>query len=299
MGNRQRRPRRGLPTLSTQATAVFSVSMVLLILGIVTLLTVATRSVAAEVRRSVGYVAIIRDTADAAQTASLKMLIEQAPSTASASYASASEVLARWQQMQPSDTASADIISALGINPFSAEWEVRVRNQYASSDSLAVVTAAVRAHPAVEEVVVHNEMVDAINSTIDTLTLALLIVAGALLFISLALINNTVRLSVYARRFTIHTMKLVGATPAYIRRPFVTANIIGGIIAAMLSYAILVMLLYYSRSVDPIVTRYLTPESMALTGIGMLLAGVTICGAAAFLAANKYIRSTYDEMFDR
>ncbi len=299
MGNRQRRPRRGLPTLSTQATAVFSVSMVLLILGIVTLLTVATRSVAEEVRSSVGYVAIIRDTADSTQVASLRQIVGHAPSTASASYASASQVLSRWQQMQPTDTASSDIITVLGINPFSAELEVKVKERYASTDSLAAITAAVGTHPAVEEVVVHNEMIDAINSTIDTLTLALLIVAGALLFISLALINNTVRLSVYARRFIIHTMKLVGATPGYIRRPFITANIIGGIIAAMFAYAILMMLLYYSRSIDPVVTRYLTPGSTALTGIGMLLAGVIICGGAAYLAANKYIRSSYDEMFGR
>ena len=115
----------------------------------------------------------------------------------------------------------------------------------------------------------------------------------------MALINNTVRLSVYARRFTIHTMKLVGATPAYIRRPFVIANIIGGTIAAMLAYAILALLLYYCRSIDPVVTQYLTPEGMACTGIGMLVAGVAICGFAALFAANKYLRAGYDELFGR
>ena len=299
MSRQQPRPRRGLPTLSTQATAVVSVTMVLLILGIVSLLGIATRSVGEEVRKSVGYVALVSEDATPEQRESLKRLLTGAPSTATATFASAEEVLARWQSMQPVDSVSANVISILGINPFSAEWEVRVKPAYASGDSLALILPRVKQHPAVEEVVAHREMIDAINSTIDTITLALLVVAAALLLISVALINNTVRLSVYARRFTIHTMKLVGATPAYIRRPFIIANIIGGTIAAMLAYAILALLIYYCRSIDPVVTQYLTPQGMAYTGIGMLIAGVVICALAALFAANKYLRAGYDELFGR
>lgn len=290
---------RGIPVFSTQATAVVSVSMVLLILGIVTLMGIAARQLGGEVRSSVGYVAVVSDSADEAALRSLRSLIESAPSTASATFAPADSVLARWEAMQPADTASADIVELLGINPFSAEWEVRVGERWASSDSLAAVTAVVRVHPAVAEVVVHQEMIDAINSTVDTLTLALLIVAAALLLISVALINNTVRLSVYARRFTIHTMKLVGATAGYIRRPFVISNIIGGIIAALLAYALLAMLLYYCRAIDPVVTGYITPGGLAVTGAGMLVAGVAISTLSACFAANKYIRASYDDMFGR
>ena len=297
MSRHQSRPiRRGLPTLSTQATAVVSVAMVLLILGIVSLLAVAARSIGSEVRSAVGYVALVRESASPDEKESLRQLLESAPSTSSASYASPDEVLQRWQALQPADSSASDIISIIGINPFTAEWEVKVKEQYASTDSLTAVTDIVKAHPAVEEVM-HREMIDAINSTIDTITLALLIVAAALLLISVALINNTVRLSVYSRRFTIHTMKLVGATAGYIRRPFIAANIIGGIIAALIAYAILAMLLYYCRAIDPVVTQYLTAESMALTGLGMLVAGVAICGSAALFAANKYIRLSYDRMF--
>lgn len=297
MSKRHDRPRRGLPTLSTQATAVVSVSMVLLILGIVSLIAMVARGIGDSVRESVGYVAILSDHATEGERAELKALIASSPATASATYASADEVLARWQSMQPTDSAGADIVAILGINPFSPEWEVRVKAPYASTDSLAIVTAPLREHPAVAEIVLHREMVDAINSTIDAITLALLIVAAALLLISVALINNTVRLSVYARRFTIHTMKLVGATPSYIRRPFVTANVIGGIIAALLAYAILAMLLYYCRALDPTATRFLTSQGVALTGLGMLAAGVAICGLSAHFAANRYIRATYDDMF--
>lgn len=298
MSRHQSRPiRRGLPTLSTQATAVVSVAMVLLILGIVSLLAVAARSIGSEVRSAVGYVALVRESASPDEKESLRQLLESAPSTSSASYASPDEVLQRWQTLQSADSSASDIISIIGINPFTAEWEVKVKEQYASTDSLTAVTDIVKAHPAVEEVVMHREMIDAINSTIDTITLALLIVAAALLLISVALINNTVRLSVYSRRFTIHTMKLVGATAGYIRRPFIAANIIGGIIAALIAYAILAMLLYYCRAIDPVVTQYLTAESMALTGLGMLVAGVAICGSAALFAANKYIRLSYDRMF--
>lgn len=293
------RRHRGIPLFSTQATAVVSVSMVLLILGIVALMGIAARSLGSEIRKSVGFVAVVSDNATDAERESLRALLAGAPSTASAVFAPADTVLARWQAMQPSDTASQDIVEMLGVNPFSAEWEVRVTEEYASSDSLAAATAPVRSHPAVSEVVVHQEMVDSINSTIDTLTLALLIVAAALLLISVALINNTVRLSVYARRFTIHTMKLVGATAGYIRRPFVVSNIIGGVVAAVVAYIFLLLLLCYCRSVDPVVTEYLSPEGLAATGAGMLAAGVAICGLAALFASNKYIHASYDDMFGR
>lgn len=293
------RPHRGISLFSTQATAVVSVSMVLLILGIVALLGMAARAVGSEIRSSVGFVAVVSDNATEQEHESLGRLLDGAPWVSSAVYAPADTVLARWQAMQPADSASENIVEMLGVNPFSAEWEIKVTESYACSDSLEAVTAVVRRHPAVAEVVEQREMVDAINSTIDTLTLTLLIVAAALLLISVALINNTVRLSVYARRFTIHTMKLVGATGGYIRRPFVWSNIVGGIVAALVACVILGALLYYCRTVDPVVADYITPSGLAVTAAGMFVAGVTICGLAALFAANKYIRASYDDMFGR
>ncbi len=294
-------PRRssGLPTLSTQATAVFSVAMVLLILGIVSLLAIGARRVGSEVKSSVGYVVVESLDAGEADLASLATLLRSSASSASATRATADDVLARWEAQQAVDSGQPGVVEMLGLNPFSPEWEVTVTEAYASSDSLNKIVAPLRDHPAVAEVVVHQEMIDAINSTIDTITLALLIIAAALLLISIALINNTVRLSVYARRFTIHTMKLVGATASYIRRPFLIANVAGGVVAAIIAFAILAILLYYCRSIDPAVTGYLTARGVAFTGLGMLVAGIAICGLAAFFAANKYIRSSYDDMFGR
>ena len=130
MSRHQSRPiRRGLPTLSTQATAVVSVAMVLLILGIVSLLAVAARSIGSEVRSAVGYVALVRESASPDEKESLRQLLESAPSTSSASYASPDEVLQRWQTLQPADSSASDIISIIGINPFTAEWEVKVKEQ--------------------------------------------------------------------------------------------------------------------------------------------------------------------------
>lgn len=299
MAHKTTRRSHGLPTLSTQATAVFSVAMVLLILGIVSLLAIGARKVGSEVRSAVGFVVVESPDATEADLAELGSLLREAPSSASAVRATADEILARWEALQPVDSGSPGIVEMLGLNPFSPEWEVTVTEAYASTDSLDTIVAPLKAHPAVAEVVVHQEMVDAINSTIDTLTLALLIIAAALLVISIALINNTVRLSVYARRFTIHTMKLVGATASYIRRPFLIANVAGGVIAAIIAFAILALLLYYCRSIDPTVIDYLSARGVAFTGLGMLVAGIAICGLAAFFAANKYIRSSYDDMFGR
>ena len=292
---------RAFPTLSTQATAVVSVAMVLLILGIVALIALAARRVGREVRENVGYAVVVSDNASASDLKSLRKLIEEAPATSSATFSTPDEVLAAWQHMIATDSTSeeeSDIVEMLGVNPFSAEWEVHVHEAYASTDSLAKITGQLRRHPAVTEIVIHQEMIDSINSTLNPLTVTLLIVAAALLLISVALINNTVRLSVYSRRFTIHTMQLVGATAPFIRRPFISSNIVGGIIAAMLAFVILVLLICYARTIDPIVIEYVTPQSIGLIGIGMFAAGVVICALAATFAANKYIRTSYDNLFD-
>lgn len=130
-----------------------------------------------------------------------------------------------------------------------------------------------------------------------SLALVLFVVAGALLLISFVLINNTVRLTVYARRFTIHTMKLVGATAGFIRRPFIWSSVINGVIAGIISIVVLGGLLFYLGTIDPEVLRVVDWRPAAMLFSGLFLAGILICALAAFFAANKYLRLGYDNMF--
>ncbi|WP_370455709.1 cell division protein FtsX, partial [uncultured Muribaculum sp.] len=144
---------------------------------------------------------------------------------------------------------------------------------------------------------VHTELVDSINRNINSVSLILIIITCALLFISFALINNTVRLTVYSRRFIIHTMKLVGATGSFIRRPFINANVVSGIVSALIASAILAGTLYYLQGIDSGIASAITWPQAACVFAGILIIGIIICAVAALFATNKYLRLDYDDMF--
>lgn len=287
--------RKSLPLFGSQATATASVTLVLLILGIVALLSLAASSLTRSVKENVGFVAMIGDDATEQQIGELRRYLSNAPFVKLATYATPEEVLARWKEMSGDDE---DIAGMLGVNPFSAEVEVKVKAEYASTDSLDKILAPMRNMPWISEVAVHSEMVDSLNKTVDTVRLALLIVAVALLLISFGLINNTVRLTVFGRRFTIHTMQLVGATNAYIRRPIVSGNMLSGVIAGSIASAILLGLVYYCMEIDPVISTVISYADVAIVASGMVIIGMLICSGAAKLAADKYLRSDYDSMFE-
>lgn len=286
--------RKSLPLFGSQATATVSVALVLLILGIVGLLTLAAASLTRTVKEQVGFVAMVSDNVTDRQLAEVRKYLSSTPGIKAVEYATADEVLRRWQDMAGDDE---DVAKLLGVNPFSAEIEVKVKSDYASTDSIEKIVAPMRKMAALSEITVHSEMVDSINRTFRTIRMALLLVALALLLISFGLINNTVRLSVYARRFTIYTMQLVGATNAYIRRPIVSVNMVSGVIAGIIAAVLLSGLVYYCMEMDPAVGEVIGPMDVAIVAAGMVIAGMVICSGASLIAANRYLGASYDKMF--
>lgn len=282
-----------LPLLSTHATAVVSVALVLIILGIVGLLGIAAHRVSTDIRQQVGFVVMLADDITPAQTEHLKSTLGKADYTARLTYSSADDVMRRWQQMGD----GGDDTELLGINPFAAEIEIGVTSEYADPELLQKVVTEVERMPGVAEVSLHADMVRSINATMRSLALVLVIVAAALLLISFVLFNNTVRLTVYARRFTIHTMKLVGAKAGFIRRPFIISSIINGIIAGLIALVALSGVLFYVSRVDEQILGLLTWQSAAMVMACVFVAGIVICAASAWLASNKYLRLGYDKMF--
>ncbi len=221
-------------------------------------------------------------------------MFDKASGVSSTVYSSPDVVLERWQSMVGEDE---DIVKLSGINPFVGELEVHVTSEYASSDSLDRMIAPLMLMPQVSEVKVHTELVDKVNATLRSVGLGLLIVAVALLIVSFVLIFNTVRLSVYARRFTIYTMKLVGATGSFIRRPFLVDNIVNGLVAGLIASIALALVVLYCRSLDLPVAEMFTLRTVLPVVGALLVTGVLICLIAALFATNRYLRLSYDEMF--
>lgn len=279
-------------TFSAQITSTISVALVLLVLGVVALIGIAARSITRDIKENMGFDIILADGVPEATVNSLKQQLSQSPFVSSFSYISATDALRQWQE----DTGE-DLTDVLDVNPFYGEFDIKVKEIYANVDSINAITTRLKANEAIGEINIHTEMVEAINRNIRSIATVLIVVAAALLLISFMLINNTVRLTIYSRRFTIHTMKLVGATPGFIRRPFLINNLIHGVVAAIIASALLAALIYYAHTLDASIAHAVTWEAAAWVFVGVLVAGMLICLVSALIATNKYLRLSYDDMF--
>lgn len=283
-----------IPLFTTRATATVSVALVLFILGIASFMGIAAHKVTKGIKENMGFVVLFNEEVTASDIDAVRSRLVKEPGVASTSYSSPEAVLDRWQKMVGEEE---DITRLAGVNPFVGELEVRVRSAYASNDSIGLITAPLQLMPQVSEIKVHTELVDRINSTLRSVSLSLIFVAVALLTVSFILIFNTVRLTVYARRFTIYTMKLVGATASFIRRPFLVDNIVNGLVAGIIASLALVGAVSYGRTFDLSIAEVLTWDSVVAVLVGVVITGILICLIAAIFAANRYLRLSYDEMF--
>ena len=178
----------------------------------------------------------------------------------------------------------------LGYNPFTASIEIKLNSDYANSDSIAKIEKKLKKNSNILEVKYPQELMDAVNDNIKKISIVLLSLAGLLTLISFALINNTIRLAIYSKRFLIHTMKLVGANWGFIRRPFLRRNIWSGIIAGLMADGILMGTAYTLVTYEPELIRIITPEVMLIVSASVLLFGIIITFLCAYASINKYLR---------
>ena len=268
-------------------TATVSVALVLILIGVTAFLGLSARTMSRELKENMGFSIVLKTDATDADIAGLKAIFAKAPYVAKTTFISKDQALEQWQK----DTGE-NLVETFGVNPLSAEFQVNVKANYAEIGKLKSIQAQLMHQSGVEDIALYETEVETTNKNIGNITIVLLFVAALLVFISFALINNTVRLTVYSRRFLIHTMKLVGAKPGFIRRPFVVQNMLNGLIAA--AVACLVFVGSYFAAQDIV-----GGLEVAAVFVGLALAGVVICGIAAFFAANKYIHLNYDDLFKR
>lgn len=287
-----RKPNTRISTLGSRLTSIVSVTLVLIILGILGMTLRASSALSDDIRSNIGFVVKLSREASDIEAGTLRRQISEARFTESLVYSSAEAILA-----EESELMGTPLDSLLEENPFGAEIEVKVKPAYACTDSITAIATAMEAVPTVDEVVTQATVVDSVNSFLNRLSVVLLAIAAALLVISFVLINNTVSLAVYSRRFIIHTMKLVGATGAFIRRPFLLAGAGTGAIAGVAAAVILAGIRAYGATFDPIVDVLLPWWTMAWLLAAVIVAGVVICVLASVFATNRYLRADYDEMF--
>lgn len=185
----------------------------------------------------------------------------------------------------------------LGFNPFPATLEVRLKADYACRDSLKWIVKELKKDKRVSDLAYMEDLMDRVNVNLSRVSIVLLVLALLLTFVSFSLISNTVRLSVYANRFVIHTMKLVGASWGFIRRPFLKQAVMVGVIAAVLAIAVLGAGVYGLYLTQPGIVEIVTWEVLALTAAAVLLFGIVITALCAFLAVNKFLKMKAQELY--
>ena len=277
---------------SANITPIISVSLVLLLLGIVSMLGLAANSVTDYVKANIGFDVVMKNNASQQEIDELKQMLIKAPYVGSVKYISKEDALRSWEE----DTGE-DLMEVIGINPLSSEFEVRVKPEYVSVDSLNKIEYALIKIKSIDSVKMHKDVVEQINSNVKSVVLVLGAVLMVLVLISFVLINNTIRLAVYSRRFIIHTMKLVGATASFIRRPFVLTNVLNGFIASLIAITLLSGLMYYVAEVNSDYANLLDFTQITVVYCGIMVVGMAMCALAALLATNRFISLNYDDLF--
>ena len=279
---------------SANITPIISVSLVLLLLGIVAMLGIAANSLTDYVKENIGFDVVMKNDASQQEIDALKQMWTKAPYVASVKYISKEDALQSWEK-----ETGENLMEVIGVNPLSSEFEVRVKPQYVSVNSLNRIEYALSQNKSIDSVKMHKDVVEKINSNVNSVVLVLGAVLVLLVIISFVLINNTVRLAVYSRRFIIYTMKLVGATPGFIRRPFVLTNVVNGLIASLVAMAMLCGLMYYVVEVNYDYANLIEVKHIVGVCAGLMVVGVMMCALAALLAANRFISLNYDELYTK
>jgi len=184
----------------------------------------------------------------------------------------------------------------LGYNPAQDAIEIYLHSEYANNDSIAVISPKIKRQNNVRDLLYQQEAIDLINDNLSKITMILLILAGVLLFISFALIRNTIRLSIYSKRFIINTMKLVGANGNFIRKPFIRNNILTGIIAGILAdVVIFLILLYFSKEYAKM--QIISVTDLLIIFAIVILIGILISTVATYFAVNRYLKMRTENLY--
>ena len=266
-------------------TAGISTTLVLLLLGLVAFFVLAAHNLSVYVRENISFSILVSDDMKERDILQLQKQLSRQPFVRYTEYISKEQA-----QKEYIETMGIDPQEFVGYNPLTASIEIKLKSDYANADSIARIEQLIKQDSNVREVSYRKELVNAVNDNIRKISLSLLALAVVLTLISFALINNTIRLTIYSQRFLIHTMKLVGASWAFIRRPFLLRNLWIGLLAGAVASGILWAAARWVVAYEPGLVRVVTPRVMLLVSAVVLVAGVFITWLCALLSINKFLR---------
>lgn len=266
-------------------TSCISTTMVLMLLGMVVFFVLSAGNLSAYVRENISFSALLSDDMKETEILKFQKKLDAAPYVKSTTYISKEQAL-----REETEAMGTDPQEFIGYNPFTASIEIRLKSAYANADSIVWIEQDILKKAKVLEIVYPEGLIDAVNRNVRKISLVLLGLAALLTVISFALINNTIRLTIYAKRFLIHTMKLVGADWWFIRRPFLMRNLWVGVISALCADGLLVVGGYWLVRYEPELIHIITSQMMLVVMGAVMLFGVFITLLCAYISITRFLR---------
>jgi cell division transport system permease protein len=273
-------------------SSVISISLVLLLVGVAGMLLLNARSVSDYFKENMEVSIIMKPGVTEDEALAFQMSLDQESFVRTTAFVSREQGEQEMIQM-----LGEDFMDVFEESPIPISIDMTLEADYVSSDSLEVVKNQLLAADVVDEVNYQKSLVDALNANLSRISLILAIFIGLLLFISFVLINNTVRLNVFAKRFTIHTMKLVGATKSFIRAPFLVQSAFQGVFAAIIAIIVLVTMLFFVKNGFEQLFEVFHLELLLLVAGIVMLAGLVICVTSTYFVVGKLVSLNKDELY--
>jgi len=273
-------------------TLVVSVSLVLFLLGILGIVLINARELSDYFRESLSFSIMLRDDAKEADIRMLQKDLDAKHYVKSTEYISKEEAAAKMKE-----ELGEDFISFLGDNPLPPSIDVYLISTYTKPDSVSKIEKYILQYPFVKEVFYEESLLFLINENVRKISIFLVILSAFLFLIALTIINNTIRLSVYSKRFLIRTMQLVGANRSFIRRPFILQSAFHGFLAALIAMLLLMGLLYLIEKEFFLMFTFNSTNLMILLGAVIIITGVLINIISTYFSVNRYLGISEDELY--
>ena len=279
--------------IKIQTLSVYtSTTLVLVLLGVMCALLFSARSLSDYIKRNMTMSVVVSSKLSEADVLDFRKQLDKRSYVVDSKYVSSAQILEEQKK-----ELGTDPVEFLGYNPYEPSIDLTLKSEYACPDSMSMLEKSLLKDKRVTQVVYHREIIEVVNDNIHKVAIVLLGFMVVLTLISWSLIGNAVRLSIYSKRFILHTMKLVGATWGFIRRPFVVHNMYIGLLSGIAADVLLGGIFYLALLEEPALITILPPVSLAIIAIAVICFGIFMTVSCAYSSVNRFLRMRGDDLY--
>ncbi len=277
---------------SSYLTSLISISLLLFMIGLIGILLLNAHRISVNVKENIGFSIILKENVKEAEIYKLQKTLDATRYIKSTEYITKEKAAREFQQ-----ELGEDFVNFLGFNPLLSSIEVKLFANYANTDSISMIEKDLKKYEPIKEIYYQKSLVHLINNNIQKISLITLLFCGLLCIVAITLINNTIRLSIYSKRFIINTMQLVGATSSFIRKPFLYKSIMHGIFGASIAIGLILTTIYWAEKQLQDIVQLTDLNLIFVLCLGLLIIGILINLLSTFFAVNKYLKLSTNELY--